>query len=113
MTLKKCSQFVSQTPMFGKLKTKLRLISAKKTNIPVGSKYCSSISQSHYCISNNIKVKCRPLSRKFHGEMTLLAKPMKIHARLFCSIINVLHFCLRSVFTFIFQCHMKVALFEL
>ena len=41
------------------------------------------------------------------------AKPMKKFARVcFCSIsqLNVLHFCLRSVFKFIFQGHMKVAL---
>ena len=47
----------------------------------------SSIAQSHYCVSNDVKVKCRSLSRKFHGEMMLFAsafvKPMKIRARLF------------------------------
>ena len=44
----------------------------------------SSIAQSHYCISNDVKAK---LSRKFHGGMTLFAsafaKPMKIRACLF------------------------------
>ena len=44
----------------------------------------SSIAQSHYCISNDVKAK---LSRKFHGEMTffasMFAKPIKIRARLF------------------------------
>ena len=47
----------------------------------------SLITQSHYSISNDVKVKCRSLSRKFLGEMTLFAsafpKPMKILARLF------------------------------
>ena len=47
----------------------------------------SSIAQSHFCISNDVKAKCRSLSRKFHGEMTLFAfafaKPMKIRACLF------------------------------
>ena len=37
--------------------------------------------------SNDVKAKCRSLSRKFHGEMTLFAsafaKPMKIRGRLF------------------------------
>ena len=52
------------------------------------------------------------LSRKFHAETTLLAsafaKPMK-NENCFRSIsqLNVLHFCLRSAFTFIFQPHMK------
>ena len=44
----------------------------------------SSIAQSHYCISNDVKAKP---SGKFHGKMTLFAsvfaKPMKIRARLF------------------------------
>ena len=44
----------------------------------------SSIAQSHYGISNDVKAK---LFRKFHEEMTFLAsafaKPMKIRARLF------------------------------
>ena len=47
----------------------------------------SSIAQSHYRISNDIKAKCRSLSRKFHREISLFAsafaKPMKIRARLF------------------------------
>ena len=74
----------------------------------------SSIAQSHYCISNGVKAK---LSRKFHGEMTLFAsafgKPMKIGARLFLfdKSINALYFCLRSVFAFIFQGHLKVPLY--
>ena len=78
----------------------------------------SSIAQSHCCISNDVKPKRRSLSRKFHGEMRLfasaLAKPMKICVRLFLfdkpikSCVG--HFCLRSVFTFIFQGHRKVAL---
>ena len=37
--------------------------------------------------SKDVKAKCRLLSRKFHGEMTLFASaftfPMKIHAHLF------------------------------
>ena len=66
---------------------------------------------SHDCISNDVKAK---LSRKFHGEMRLLAfvfaKPMKIRARLFLfdKPIKCLHFTF--VFTFIFQGHMEVAL---
>ena len=47
----------------------------------------SSIAKSHYCISIDVKVKCRSLSRKFHGEMRLFAfafaKPIKIRTRLF------------------------------
>ena len=47
----------------------------------------SSIAQSHYCISNDVKAKCRWFSGEFHGEITLFvsafAKPMKIRARLF------------------------------
>ena len=47
----------------------------------------SSIAQSYYCISIDVKAKCRSLSRKFHGEMTLFAfafaKLLKIRARLF------------------------------
>ena len=72
----------------------------------------SSIAQSHYCISNEVKAK---LSRKFHAETTLLAsafaKPMKNCFRSI-SQLNVLHFCLRSAFTFIFQAHMEVALIQ-
>ena len=33
----------------------------------------SSIAQSHYCISNDVKERCRSLSRKFHEEMKLFA----------------------------------------
>ena len=42
---------------------------------------------------------------------TAFAKPMKFALVCFCSIsqLNVWHFCLRSVFTSIFQGHMKVA----
>ena len=71
-------------------------IPAKETP-NMGSNY-SSISQAHYCISNDVKAKCQSLSRKFHGEMTLFAsafaKPMKIHDVCFCSIsqLNVLQF---------------------
>ena len=61
-----------------------------------------AIAQSHYCISNDVKVK---LSRKFHAETTLLAsafaEPMKNFFRTI-SQLNVLHFRLRSAFTFIF-----------
>ena len=71
-----------------------------------------AIAQSHYCISNDVKAK---LSRKFHAETTLLAsafaKPMKIFFRT-KSQLNVLYFCLRSAFTFIFQAHMEVALIQ-
>ena len=76
----------------------------------------SSIAQSHCCISNDVKAK---LSRKFHGEMTFL-HPRSLSTlnqwkfALVCfrsiSLLNVLHFCLCSVYTFIFQGHMKVAL---
>ena len=70
--------------MLGSVKTRLLLIPAKETpNMAVNS----SIAQSHYCNSNDVKAKCRSLSRKFHGEMTLFesafAKPMKIRARFF------------------------------
>ena len=77
----------------------------------------SSIAQSHYCISNDVKVKCRSFSRKFHGDMTLFASVFAISQRKFspvcsCSISqsNVLHFWLSSVFTYIFQGYVKVAL---
>ena len=69
----------------------------------------SSIAQSYYCISNDVKAK---LSRKFHGEMTLFAtvfaKPMKIRARLFFFDKPIK--CFAFLFTFSFQGHMKVAL---
>ena len=69
-------------PKFGKIKTKLLLIRAKET-----PNMGSSTTQSHYCYSNDVTAKCRSLSRKFHGEMTLFAsaftKPMKTRARLF------------------------------
>ena len=91
--------------MFGKIKTKL-LIPAKETP-NMGSKQFNC--QSHCCISNEVKAK---LSRKFHREMMLfastLAKPMKICACLFLFDKPIKH--LRSVLTFIFQGHMKVAL---
>ena len=61
----------------------------------------SSIAQSHYCISNDVKAK---LSRKFHGEMTLFAsafaKPMKIRARLF--LFNKPIKCFTFLFAFCF-----------
>ena len=64
----------------------------------------SSIAQSYYCISNDVKAKCRSRSRKFHGEMTLFApafaKPMKIRARLF--LFNKPIKCLAFLFTFCF-----------
>ena len=70
MTLKKCTQFVSHTKVW-----------RAKENPN------SSNVQSHYCTSNDVKAKCKSLSRKFHGQMTLFAsafaKPMKICARLF------------------------------
>ena len=65
--------------MFGKITTNLLFIPTKETPI-MGS----SIAQSPYCLSNDVKAK---LSRKVHGKMTLFAssfdKPMKICARLF------------------------------
>ena len=87
--------------MFGKIKRKHLLIPAKETrNIWAVDR---AIAQSHYCISNDVKAK---LSRKFHAETTLLAsafaKPIKIFFRTI-SQLNVLHFCLRSAFTFIFK----------
>ena len=64
----------------------------------------SSIAQSHYCISNDVKAKCRSLSRKFHGEMKLFAsafaKPMKILARL-CLFDKPIK-CFAFLFTFCF-----------
>ena len=52
----------------------------------MGSKqFDCSITLLH--LSNDVKAKCRSLSKKFHGEMTLFtsasAKPMKIRAHLF------------------------------
>ena len=84
MTLKmKSGRNLFHGPMFCKIKTELLLIPAKKTPNLIWT-VNSSIAQSHYCISNDIKAK---LSRKFHGEMTLFAsefaKPMKIRAHLF------------------------------
>ena len=100
MTLKKCSQFVSHTNV-ARLKQSFSLFPPRKLLIWTVN---SLIAQSHYCISNYVKVK---LSRKFHGEMAFFAftftKPLKI-----CFFF--LHFCLRSVFTLIFQGHVKVAL---
>ena len=76
----------------------------------------SSVAQSHYCISNEVKTECRSLSWKFHGELTLFAsafaKPMKIGAPLFSfdKPIERFAFLFHSVFKFIFQGHMNVAL---
>ena len=70
-------------PMFGKIKTKLLQIPAKE---PLIWAVKCSVAQSHHCTSNDVKAKCRSLSRKFHGEMKLFAsafaKPMTIRARL-------------------------------
>ena len=64
----------------------------------------SSIAQSYYCISNDVKAKCRSLSRKFHGEMTLFAsafaKPMTIRARQF--LFDMPMKCFAMLFTFCF-----------
>ena len=70
--------------MFGKIKTKFLLIDTKET-VHMGNKqFDCPITLLH---SNDVKAKCRSLSRKFHGEITLLviafAKPMKIRAPLF------------------------------
>ena len=82
MTLKKCSQFASRTKGLVRLKQTFSLFPPRK--LLVWAVY-SLITQSHYCISNDVKAK---LSRTFHGEMTLFAsvfaKPMKIRAHL-CS----------------------------
>ena len=71
MTLKKCSQFVSRINVWQDLNKSLSLFPPRKFLIWVVN---SSIAQSHYCISNDVK-----------GEMTLFAsvfaKPMKIRAR--------------------------------
>ena len=73
----------------------------------------SSVAQSYYRLSNDVKVK---LSRKFRREMTLFAsafsKLMKVCACLFLfnKPIKRLHFCVCSVLNFMFQGHMKVAL---
>ena len=78
----------------------------------------SLIAQSHYCISNDINVRCRSLSRKFHGEMTLFAsafaKPMKIRAglSLFDTPIKCFVFLITFCFYIDFQSYMKVALFS-
>ena len=62
----------------------------------------SSIAQTHYCISNDVKAK---LSRKFHGEMTLFAfaflRPMKIRACLF--LFDKPIKCFTFLFTFCFH----------
>ena len=64
----------------------------------------SSIAQSHYCISNDVKERCRSLSRKFHEEMTLFAsafaKGMKLRARLF--LFDKPIKCFAFLFTFCF-----------
>ena len=77
----------------------------------MGSKQTSSIAQSHYCISNDVKAK---LSRKFHGEMTLFAsaftKPVKIRFFLFDKPIKCFAFLFTFRFYVVFQGHMKVAL---
>ena len=64
----------------------------------------SSIAQSYYCISNDVKEKCRSLSRKFHGEMTYasaFAKPMEIRALLFLFSKPIKYFAF--LFTFCFH----------
>ena len=110
---KKCSQFISRKQCLARLKQSFSLFAPRKLLIWVVN---SSIAQSHYCIPNDVKAKYRSLSWKFHGEMTLFAsafaKPMKNRARLFLfhKPIKCFAFCLSSVFTFIFQGHMKVAL---
>ena len=71
----------------------------------------SSIAQLHYCISNDVKAKCRSLSRKFHGEMTLFAsafaKPMKIRARLF--LFDKPTKCFAFLFTFCFYVYFSIS----
>ena len=89
----------------------------------------SSIAQSYYCISKTrlllIPAKETPNvgSKQFDCPIILLhfkwrclyprsLSQWKFALVCFCSIsqLNLLHFCLRFVFTFIFQGHMKVAL---
>ena len=69
----------------------------------------SSIAQSHYCISNDVKAK---LSRKCHGEFAAaFTKPMKIRGLLF--LFDKPIKCFAFLFRFcvyVFQGHMKVAL---
>ena len=66
---------------FARLKHSFSLLPLRKLLIWAVN---SSIAQSHYCISNDVKAK---LSRKLNGKMTFFttafAKPMKIRARLF------------------------------
>ena len=89
--------------MFGHIKTKLLLIPAKETPNMGSKEFDCPMALLHK--SNDLTAKCRSLSRKFCGEMTLLAsafaKAMKIRSFLL------------FVFMFIFQGHMKVALIQL
>ena len=66
MTLKKCSQFVLRTCL-ARLTQSFSVFPPRKLLIWAVN---SSIAQSHYCTSNDVKAK---LSRKFHGEVTLFA----------------------------------------
>ena len=94
--------------MFGKVKTKLLLIPSKETPTLGSKQFNCPITLLHK--SNDVKAKCRSLSRKFHGEMTFFtsafAKPMKNRAHYFLFEKLIRFFA----FLFCFQGHMKVAL---
>ena len=94
--------------MFGKIKQSFSLFPPRK---PLIWAVNSSIAQSHYCISNDVKAE---LSRKFHGEMTLFAsafaKPMEIRARLFLFDKPIKYFVFLFTFCF-YVCFSKVILF--
>ena len=72
----------------------------------------SSIAQSHYCISNDETNFPESSMERWCCLHPRSQSQWKFTLVCFCSIsqLNVLHFCLRSVFTFSFQGHMKVAL---
>ena len=71
-----------QGPVFGKIKTKLLLIPAKETTNMGSKEFDCPMTLLHKL--NDLTAKCRSLSRKFYGEMTLFAsafaKPMKIRS---------------------------------
>ena len=101
MTLKVCA--ICFTDQFlARLKQSFSLLRPRKLLIWAVN---TSIAQSHYCISNDVKAK---LSRNFRTEMTLFAstfvKPMKIRVHLFLFDKPIKCFA----FLLTFCCHIKV-----
>ena len=95
--------------MFCKIKTELLLIPAKKTpnliwtvNSSIDCSIVRMTSKRNFPESS-IERCCLHPSSLSQWKFALIC---------FCSIsqLNVLHFCLRPIFTFIFQSHVKVAL---